>query len=71
MELGCDAVRCASAISKAHDPVAMARAIRLATDSGVLARGAGRIPRRRYAEASTTEEGMAVFEHPEGEPGRA
>src|SRR5881398_1271060 len=59
IELGCDAVLCASAISRAHDPVAMARAIRLAVQAGRLARGAGRIPRRRYAQASTPEEGMA------------
>jgi thiazole synthase len=59
MELGCDAVLCASAISRAHDPAAMARAIRLAVDAGRLARGAGRIPRRRYAQASTPEAGMA------------
>jgi thiazole synthase len=59
MELGCDAVLCASAISRAHDPVAMARAIRLAVQSGRLARGAGRIPRRHYAHASTPEQGMA------------
>jgi thiazole synthase len=58
MELGCDAVLCASAISRAHDPVAMARAIRLAVEAGQLARGAGRIPRRHYARASTPEEGM-------------
>ncbi len=58
MELGCDAVLCASAISRAHDPVAMAQAIRLAVDGGRLARGAGRIPRRHYAQASTPEEGM-------------
>jgi thiazole synthase len=61
MELGCDAVLCASAISRAHDPVAMARAIRLAVEAGVLARGAGRIPRRLYAEASTPEAGLPVF----------
>jgi thiazole synthase len=65
MELGCDAVLCASAISRAHDPVAMARAIRLAVESGALARGAGRIPRRLHAEASTPKEGMPVFEAPE------
>src|SRR5579859_4510745 len=53
LELGCDAVLCASAISRAQDPVAMARAINLAVQAGVLAAGAGRIPRRRYAEAST------------------
>jgi thiazole synthase len=64
MELGCDAVLCASAISRALDPVAMARAIRLAVQSGVLARAAGRIPRRRYAEASTSEEGLPVFDAP-------
>jgi thiazole synthase len=64
IELGCDAVLCASAISRAHDPVAMARSIRLAVEAGVLARGAGRIPRRRYAEASTPEEGLPVFDAP-------
>jgi thiazole synthase len=61
MELGCDAVLCASAISRAHDPVAMARAVRLGVEAGRLAHGAGRIPRRRYAEASTPQEGIAVF----------
>ncbi len=44
MELGCDAVLCASAISRAHDPAAMARAVRLAVEAGVLARGAGPHP---------------------------
>jgi thiazole synthase len=63
MELGCDAVLCASAISRAHDPSAMARAIRLAVEAGVLAREAGRIPRRRYAEASTPEQGIPEFDH--------
>ena len=62
IELGCDAVLCASAISRAHDPVAMAAAIRLAVEAGWLARGAGRIPRRRYAEASTPDEGLPVFQ---------
>ena len=61
MELGCDAVLCASAISRAEDPVAMARAIRLATEAGRLAHQAGRIPRRLYAEASTPEEGRGEF----------
>jgi thiazole synthase len=65
IELGCDAVLCTSAISRAHDPAAMARAIRLAIEAGVLARGAGRIPRRRYAEASTPEEGLPAFGAPE------
>jgi thiazole synthase len=62
MELGCDAVLCASAISRAHDPVAMARGIRLGVRAGRAARGAGRIPRRRYAQASTPETGIAAFD---------
>jgi thiazole synthase len=59
MELGCDAVLCASAISRAADPVAMAEAIRLAVRAGVLARGAGRIARRTHARASSPLQGMA------------
>jgi thiazole synthase len=65
LELGCDAVLCASAISRAHDPPAMARAIRLAVEAGLLAAGAGRIPRRRYAERSTSMEGLPAFESSE------
>jgi thiazole synthase len=61
MELGCDAVLCASAISRAHDPVAMARAIRAGVEGGRLAREAGRIPRRLHAEASTPDAGLPVF----------
>src|ERR671931_619284 len=59
MELGCDGVLCASAIARAHDPAAMARAIRLGTEAGRLAQRAGRIPKRLYAQASTPEEGRA------------
>jgi thiazole synthase len=58
MEFGCDGILVASAISRAHDPVAMARAMRAGVEAGRLAFGAGRIPRRRYAEASTTPEGL-------------
>jgi thiazole synthase len=58
MELGCDGILVASAISRAHDPVAMARAMRAGVEAGRLAHGAGRIPRRRYAEASTPDEGL-------------
>ena len=61
MELGCDAVLCASAISRAADPVAMAHAIRHAVHAGVLARGAGRIARRTHARASSPIEGLAEF----------
>ena len=61
IELGCDGVLCASAISRATDPVAMAHAIRHAVLAGALARGAGRIPRRTHARASSPLEGMPEF----------
>jgi thiazole synthase len=61
MELGCDGVLCASAISRAQDPVAMATAIRGAVDAGRLALEAGRIPRRRFAEASSPMDGLPEF----------
>lgn len=61
MELGCDAVMVASAVSRAQDPVAMANAMRHAVQAGRLARGAGRIPRRTYATPSTPVEGVADF----------
>jgi thiazole synthase len=59
MELGCDAVMAASAISRAQDPVRMARAMRAAVQAGHLAHTAGRIPRRLYARASTPGAGLA------------
>lgn len=59
MELGCDAVMAASAIARAQDPPAMALAMRRAVEAGRLAAGAGRIPRRRYATASSSDEGLA------------
>jgi thiazole synthase len=58
MELGCDGILLASAISRAQDPARMARAMRLAVEAGREARTAGRIPRRLYAEASTPTEGV-------------
>jgi thiazole synthase len=58
MEIGCDAVLAASAISRAQDPVRMARALRAAVQAGRLARTSGRIPRRTYATASTPDEGL-------------
>jgi thiazole synthase len=61
MELGCDAVMVASAVFRAQAPVAMAGAMRAAVHAGRLARGAGRIPRRTYATASTPTEGLADF----------
>ncbi len=66
MELGCDAVMAASAISRAEDPVRMARAMRDAVNAGRLAHGAGRIPRRTYATPSTTHAGLAEFGPPPG-----
>ena len=59
MELGCDGVLIASAITRADDPVAMATAMRHAVSAGRLAHAAGRIPRRFHALASTSDEGIA------------
>jgi thiazole synthase len=59
MELGCDAVLLATAVSRAADPLRMAAAMRQAVEAGWLAAGAGRIPIRTWAQASTTPEGMA------------
>jgi len=61
MELGCDAVLCASAISRATDPVAMAHAVRHGVLAGVLARDAGRIARRTHARASSPLAGLPEF----------
>src|SRR3954447_517775 len=58
LELGCDAVLLASSIFGAADPEAMARAMRLAVEAGWAARGAGRIPRRTHAKASTPQDGV-------------
>jgi thiazole synthase len=58
MELGCDGVLVASAVTRAERPEAMAEAVRKAVEAGRLAFGAGRIPRRLYARASTPEEGI-------------
>jgi thiazole synthase len=61
MELGCDAVLLASAVTRAQEPALMAAAMRHAVEAGRLARRAGRIPRRRFAEASTPSEGALQF----------
>ncbi|WP_299958507.1 thiazole synthase [uncultured Modestobacter sp.] len=57
MELGCDAVLLASAVTRARDPERMALAMRQAVEGGRLAHGAGRIPRRWHAQASTAMQG--------------
>ena len=53
MELGVDGVLMNSGIAQATDPIAMAEAMKLAVQSGRLAYQAGRIPRKRYASASS------------------
>src|SRR4029079_13165170 len=58
MELGCDGVLMNTAIAGAQDPVRMARAMRLAVEAGGDASLAGRIPRKRYASASSPVDGL-------------
>lgn len=58
MELGCDAILAASAISRCADPVRMATAFRGAVEAGWLAARAGRVERKRYAHASTSNAGF-------------
>ena len=57
MELGADGILLNTAIAQAQHPVEMARAMRLAVEAGALARGAGRIPRKLYATASSPLDG--------------
>ncbi len=58
MELGSDAILMNTAIAGAKDPIAMARAMKLAVEAGRIAYGAGRIGRRLYATASSPITGM-------------
>jgi len=58
MELGADAVLMNTAVAEAADAVAMARAMKLGIEAGWLARNAGRIPRRLYANASSPVDGL-------------
>jgi thiazole synthase len=58
MELGCDGVLMNTAIAQAQNPVLMARAMRLAVESGRDAWRAGRMPRKLYASASSPIEGL-------------
>ncbi|MGV9902710.1 thiazole synthase [Streptomyces sp. NPDC003388] len=59
MELGCAGVMLASAVTRAQRPETMAAAMRHAVEAGRLARLAGRIPRRHFAEASSPTAGLA------------
>ena len=58
MEMGVEAVLMNTAIAGAREPLAMARAMRLAVEAGRLAGKAGRIPRKLYATASSPLEGI-------------
>ena len=59
MELGCDGVLMNTAIAGARDPVLMAHAMKLAVEAGRAAFKAGRIPRKRYASASSPVDGLS------------
>ena len=58
MEQGVDGILMNTALAAAHDPVAMAHAMRLAVESGRTAYLAGRMPRREVAVPSSPLEGM-------------
>jgi len=58
MELGCDGVLMNTAIASAKQPVLMASAMRKAVEAGREAFLAGRIPRKRYASASSPVDGL-------------
>ena len=58
MELGCDGVLMNTAIAEAKEPVRMARAMKLAVESGRLAYLAGRMQKRRYADPSSPLAGL-------------
>jgi thiazole synthase len=58
MELGCDGVLMNTAIAGARDPILMASAMRKAIEAGREAFLAGRIPRKRYASASSPVDGV-------------
>ncbi|MFA5626020.1 MAG: thiazole synthase [Thiohalomonadaceae bacterium] len=57
MELGCDGVLMNTAIAEAKNPILMAQAMKLAVEAGRAAFRAGRIPRKRYASASSPVDG--------------
>ncbi len=58
MELGCDGVLMNTAIAAAKNPVLMASAMRKAVEAGREAFLAGRMPKRRYADASSPVDGL-------------
>ncbi|MFD2679791.1 thiazole synthase [Bacillus seohaeanensis] len=60
MELGADGVLLNTAVAGASDPIKMAKAMKLAVDAGRLGYEAGRIPKKKYATASSPMEGMST-----------
>src|SRR5438067_2349673 len=58
MELGADGVLLNTGIAHAKDPITMAAAMRNALEAGRLGYQAGRIPKKRYATASSPFEGV-------------
>tara|TARA_Y100000815_G_scaffold145765_1_gene131963 strand:- start:40 stop:1047 length:1008 start_codon:yes stop_codon:yes gene_type:complete len=58
MELGCDGVLMNTAIAEAKDPIAMARAMKLAVEGGRIAYRAGRMGQRKYADPSSPLAGL-------------
>ncbi len=71
MELGADGVLLNTGIAHAKDPIRMARAMRHALEAGYWAAGAGRIGKKRYANASSPMEGLitSASGRPDGVPG--
>tara|TARA_R110002073_G_scaffold206775_1_gene366671 strand:+ start:204784 stop:205530 length:747 start_codon:yes stop_codon:yes gene_type:complete len=61
MELGADAVLLNTAIAHAQDPIMMAHAMRKACEAGHQSYQAGRIPKKRYATASSPMEGAISY----------
>ncbi|WP_024477251.1 thiazole synthase [Arthrobacter sp. CAL618] len=62
MELGCDAVLLATAVTRAQNPIVMATAFKHAVIAGRLASQAGRIPKRTHAQASSPTQGRPHLE---------
>lgn len=60
MEMGADGVLLNTAVSGAADPVKMAKAMKLAIEAGRAGYEAGRIPKKRYATASSPTEGLSI-----------
>ena len=60
MEIGCDGVLMNTAIAKAKNPIAMARAMKLAVEAGRLAFLSGRMAKKNFASPSSPIEGKII-----------